>query len=340
MSEKKTKNRVVIIGAGFSIAAGIPPQRRLLADIFDIKEEELSYRHATVRNDKIKLEGFLKSLYGRNWLPENISLEDIYTIVDTAILKQRNIGIFDPSALFKVRESLDRLILYIVNKDISPEDIEQYGKKVNELIGTWDTDFISLNWDYLLERVLIYLGYRIDYGIPLERTYKQNKRSSHLLVLKPHGSLNWRVCPICESIYVFMEQENIFQCTKCRGIYESQKEIIEVLQPLDVHFSQGLLPLLVSPTFFKVHSIPQLNIIMQNMYSVLAKADELVFIGYSLPISDHDIRDLLIKSYSIKRKSSVNVILKPSSENEKVELIQHYNSIYEDSILDFRWDGF
>lgn len=339
MSEKKPKKRVIIIGAGFSISAGIPPQGHLLRDIFDIRIEDLGYQHATIRNDRIKLQGFLNSLYGSNWRSENILLEDIYTTVDTAISRQRNIGIFDPSALFKIRESLDRLILYIVNKDISPGDIVQYGKKVGKLIDTPNTQFISLNWDYLLERVLIYLGYKINYGIPLERTYKQG-RKPQLLVLKPHGSLNWRLCPICENIYVFMEQENIFKCTKCRGIYESRREIIEILQTLDINFNQGLLPLLVSPTFFKAHSVPQLNMIMQNMYSVLAKAEELVFIGYSLPISDHDIRDLLIKSYSIKRKSSVNVILKPSSEIEKAELTQHYNSIFDDSVLNFKWDGF
>jgi NAD-dependent SIR2 family protein deacetylase len=341
MSKKKSKNRVVFIGAGFSISAGIPPQGRLLTDIFDIKEEEPDYRHLTIRDDRTKLEGFFKALYGRSWAPENISLEDIYTMVDTAILRQRNIGIFNPSALFKIRESLDRLILYIVNKDISPEDIKQYGEKVSELIGTWNTDFISLNWDYLLERVLIDLGYRIDYGVPLERTYKHNLGSSRLLVLKPHGSLNWRLCPICESIYVFMEDENIFQCTNCREIYESKREIMEVLQTLDLNFNQGLLPLLVSPTFLKAHSVPQLNTIMHNMYSVLTKADELVFIGYSLPISDHDIRDLLIKSYSIiKQKIRVKVILKSSSKAEKAELVRHYKSIFDDSILNFRWNGF
>jgi NAD-dependent SIR2 family protein deacetylase len=340
MSEKKTKNRVVVIGAGFSISAGIPPQGRLLTEILNIKDEELDYRHLTIRDDKTRLEGFFKAIYGINWSSGNISLEDIYTMVDTAILRQRNIGIFNPSSLFKIRESLDRLILYIINKDISHEDIKKYGDKVSQLIGTWDTDFISLNWDYLLERVLIDLGHRIDYGVPLKRTYKHTKNSSRVLVLKPHGSLNWRLCPICESIYVFMEHENIFQCTTCRKIYKSKRGVIEVLQTLDLNFDQGLLPLLVSPTFLKAHSLPQLNTIMQKMYSVLTKADELIFIGYSLPISDHDIRDLLIKSYSIKRKVVVDVILKPSSETEKAELVRHYNSIFEDSILNFRWDGF
>ncbi|NIM15150.1 MAG: hypothetical protein GTO45_24565 [Candidatus Aminicenantes bacterium] len=292
---------------------------------------------------RIKFEGFLKSLFGRDWLPGNSSLEDIYTIVDTAILRQRNIGIFDPSALFRIRESLDRLILYIVNKDILPEDIEQYGKKVSKLIGgrnVWNTEFISLNWDYLVERILIDLGYWIDYGIPLERTYTHNKRGPTILVLKPHGSLNWKLCPICEKIYAFMEHENIFQCANCQAIYETKKEIIEVLQTLDVNFNSGLLPLLVSPTFLKVQSVPQLNIIMQEIYFHLSNADELIFIGYSLPISDHDIRELLIKAYSIKPKIKVNVILKSSSDTEKTELTHHYSSIFDDSVLNFHWDGF
>jgi hypothetical protein len=235
---------------------------------------------------------------------------------------------------------LDRLILYIVNKDISPSDIQRYGNKVHKLISNGKAKFISLNWDYLLERVLISLDYQIDYGVPLERTYKQNRSGPRILVLKPHGSLNWRLCPICESIYVFMEHENIFQCAKCMKLYDTKKEIIEVLQNLDVNFNRSLLPLLVSPTFLKAHTVPQLNIIVQKMYSVLSKADELLFIGYSLPISDHDIRDPLIKSYSSKREITVDVILKPSSEREKTELKQHYNSIFQESILNFKWDGF
>lgn len=340
MRKRKAKNRAVIIGAGFSILAGIPPQKRLLLDIFNINEEELSYENTTIPSDKTKLEGFLKSLYGLHWKSENISLEDIYTIVDIAIYKQRNIGIFDPSALFKIRESLDRLILYIINKEISPNVISDYEKKVQKLISKGNTTFISLNWDYLLERVLISLGYRIDYGIPLEKTYEQNKTNRHISVLKPHGSLNWRLCPICESIYAFMEYENIFQCTKCREIYEHQEEIIKVLETHGINFNQALLPLLVSPTFLKITSVPQLNIIMQAMYSALSRADELVFIGYSLPISDHDIRDLLIKSYSIKPKINVQVILKPSSEEEKAALVRHYNGIFNDRILQFDWKGF
>jgi NAD-dependent SIR2 family protein deacetylase len=340
MKNRKAKNRTVIIGAGFSIPAGIPPQKCLLAEIFNIKEEELSYENATIRDDKKKLEGFLKSLYGGYWKPDNISLEDIYTIADIAIFRQRNIGIFDPTALFRIRESMDRLILYIINKEISPRDINYYEEKVQKLIGSENTSFISLNWDYLLERVLISLGYKIDYGVPLERTYKQNKTSRHVSVLKPHGSLNWRLCPICESIYAFMEYENIFQCTKCKEIYEHQREIIEVLETQGINFNQALLPLLVSPTFLKVTSVPQLNIIMQAMYSALSKADELVFIGYSLPISDHDIRDLLIKSYSIKQQINVQVILKPTTEEEKAELTRHYNSIFDHRILKFDWEGF
>jgi NAD-dependent SIR2 family protein deacetylase len=339
-SKSKNINRVIIIGAGFSIAAGIPPQNRLLNEISQVNMEDLNFQQLSIQHDWLKLNQYLISLYGNNWDPMKVSLEDVYTMMDTAILKQRNIGIFNPSSLFMIREAFDRLILYIIDKEISREDIQEYGKKIFNVMGEGKTEFISLNWDYLLERVFISHRYSINYGVPLERTYKQAQENSKVLILKPHGSLNWRLCPICESIYAFMEYENISHCKKCKPLFKTQTNIIDTLGKLDVSFNEKLLPLLVSPTFIKSNSIPQLNTITNKMQEILAKADELVFIGYSLPISDHDIRELLIKSFSIKPKQSVHVILKPSTQSEKNELIKHYDSIFPDSILTFEWDGF
>ena len=345
MSEKINKHRVIVIGAGFSISAGIPPQKELVTEIDKINAEEPTSSYTTIEDDQKTLDYFLKSLYGDNFLSKNIFLEDIYTMMDTAISRHRNIGIFKPPSLFQIKEALDRLILYIVNKEISPTDITLYGNKVSSLMDSSDTTFISLNWDFLLERVLIDLDYTIDYGFPLDPTYKPPDGKQRITVLKPHGSLNWRLCPTCERIYGFMKQasiSHISQCEKCREIYDSQAGIIDSFEALGLGFSfnQRLLPLLVSPTFLKNHSIPQLNIISQKMHSSLAKADELVFIGYSLPVSDHDIRDQLIKACSIKPKDVVKVILKPSSLNEREQLKSHYNSIFHDSKPEFQWNGF
>jgi hypothetical protein len=343
MSSDQKGNRVIVLGAGFSCSAGIPLQKDLLTDISQIELDLFSSGGALAR-DKQKLDAFLENLYGLERNPENITLEDLYTMIDMAISRQRNIGIFAPSSLFKIRESLDRLILYTVNKDIPPETIDDYKVKVEETIGEKNAVFINLNWDFLLEQILLHLGYQVEYGVSLKSIEKHQERGAagkKMLVLKPHGSLNWRLCPICETIYFFMKYSDISTCSQCRSIYEKKNRIIQLFQ--DKHrftFEPDLLPLLVSPTFMKNNIVPQLNIIMQKMYRALTEADELIFIGYSLPISDHDIRDYLIKAYSLKPEISVKVILKSNDQREKKALQSHYDSIFASAEPNYHWDGF
>lgn len=344
MTDRVKKKKVIILGAGFSYDAGIPLQNNLLGDIFKIEAQDYAAGGISLRSDQQKLKGFLKNLYGNDPDPRSIPLEDLYTMIDIAITRQRNIDIFDPSSLFKIRESLDRLILYTVNKDISEKAIDDYIEKVKKLLKTGINKFISLNWDYLLEQILVKLGYQIDYGAKLEfsekkQTGKEGQKS--ITVLKPHGSLNWRLCPICETIFYFLENENIFRCPNCEEIYEKKKHIIESY-PEDSRFTfePDLLPLLVSPTFMKNNIVPQLNIIMQLMYRHLSEADQLIFIGYSLPISDHDIRDYLIKAYSLNQEMSVKVILKSKKKRDKETLKSHYNNIFAKANPKFLWGGF
>ena len=64
---------------------------------------------------------------------------------------------------------------------------------------------------------------------------------------------------------------------------------------------------LVMPTFLKDFSNFQLKLVWQNTAVELMEASKLVFIGYSLPESDFEFRQLL--SRMIHRSAQIDVVL-------------------------------
>ena len=83
------QNRVVILGAGFSVSAGVPNQSNILNKILHIQQ---NYEFEDVFNteipvDKEIIQIFIRHLYD-NISYERVSLEDLYTLIDQAILKK------------------------------------------------------------------------------------------------------------------------------------------------------------------------------------------------------------------------------------------------------------
>ena len=342
-------SRVVILGAGFSQAAGVPSQKDLLKRIVNIHDyvDLLDSFDTEILSDKEIVEIFIEHLF-KNTVQSKISLEDLYTIIDRSVIKQRNIGIFDVAAIIQVRESLDRLISFVVNKEINEDAITKiYLPLIEELEKTNTLGFISLNWDFLLEKVLFTKSISTDYVVPLETMVFQKhlNYSNKYKVLKPHGSLNWLYCPICETIYsdIDFSTHNISlsKCHKCEKIYNANiKNLHSLKQFHNIFIRKGLMPLLISPTFIKDNSSPHLNFLFQEIYNFLVNSEELIFIGYSLPISDHDIRNILIKANSVNQNSKIKVILKENRPDQKQYLMNNYKSIYGENNIEFYWNGF
>lgn len=330
-------SRVIILGAGFSIPAGIPQQNQILKSIFNIKLADLSHLDTAIPDDIELFKKFYQYFVKKDNYFE-IHLEDIYTSIDKAIVRQRNIGVFDASLLLYIRESLDRLIGYVINREIKSDDIEKYKEKLSFFFDKKKKiKFISLNWDFLLEKVLLEMNFKIDYEIPLKFT--EDIKGKGIAVLKPHGSLNWKLCPICEKIFAFFENE-IWHCKNCHGIYSNEVSLMNELIKKRIIIKERLIPLLVTPTFLKSNFVPQLNLIMQFFYEYLIEADELHFIGYSLPLSDHDIRSVLLSAKSVNPHVNVSVILKSKNKTEIKRLQNNYRSIYTENNIQFSFKGF
>jgi hypothetical protein len=97
---------VYVLGAGFSIPAGAPPQAQILDDILKLNEDE-----ANVKKGKTRLIGFLEQDLRIDLTKiGQVALEDIYTPLDRCIADGTSLKSQTAECLSKLRDDLEYLI--------------------------------------------------------------------------------------------------------------------------------------------------------------------------------------------------------------------------------------
>lgn len=168
---------------------------------------------------------------------------------------------------------------------------------------------LSLNYDIIVDNALVSRSERIDYGVsvryaleryttpkPYEsqerprRNRLRNRRPSPNHPLhKLHGSLNWLYCPSCQHLDVTIGRKGVsylyeegsdFTCPVCFGPY---------------------VPLIITPTLLKTYDNILLREIWRQAEDNVSKADEVVFIGYSMPDADVQLRCMLKRALYTNR---------------------------------------
>lgn len=336
---------VYILGAGFSIPCGAPSQSKII-------EKILSLPQSTKLDDKQKrkIEASVAKFteFAENNLFTSVSnlskiaLEDIFTPLDKCIIEDISFRDIDPKKLIETRENLYGLIASAISTSISSTSEPYITKFVDYLITQTEVRrrnikddkvaVISTNWDIVLDNAIQskldsikkdeedFAGV-LDYCCYIS-SLKEDKRIKpglqalgmgkfNVKLLKLHGSMNWLVCPRCQRLYVSYYKN--FQgnyilknhyCRHCQNNFENNR-----------HESTRLRGNLIMPTFLKSLNNFQLKLIWQNAGIELSEADKIVFIGYSLPYADFELRQLL--SRMLKRNVEVRVVLTKHDEPQK-----------------------
>jgi hypothetical protein len=301
-----------ILGAGFSIEAGAPSQEKLMGKIFQIHSDTPSvFEMDAIKKFKIFLTETLN-------IPEafyhNIPLEDIFTPIDRALLDNtafRNLSIIELKEIRNIIYYLISKTLDVLLRNSEKEYIDNFAKyiveecsvRANNKYREYDNiSILSTNWDILLDNsiksfiesnselkgVVDYCCYISSYNKD-DETIKPGLEilgagGFNVKLLKLHGSLNWLQCPRCQRLYVDFHKKisvdihsNCRHCNKNFGHKNSHK----------------LTSNLIMPTFLKDLSNPQYKLIWQNAGIELSEAKKIVFIGYSLPYADFEMRQLL-----------------------------------------------
>lgn len=298
-----------ILGAGASMSAGAPSVKNFLKKAHD---------WGVLRNDS-NLMGFLNELYSVSQTQDYPNVEEVLTLIDMAIQKGENLLVgadilIDMSILRDDIHSVIRQTLSEAGKDGNNKAYTQFLKKK---ISTEDT-IISLNYDTYLDDEIYKMYNRVNYGIDLEPfdtqaelfiTSNEEEEKEPPLLLKLHGSINWFYCYLGEGAYIYRKAEKATKKEIEKLIDEVRweekidkerysRDPIQLLRcPVHNHPFDSII---IYPTWLKAYDIPQINQIWSQALREISESDELVFIGYSMPSSDTEIRYLLKKALKTK----------------------------------------
>jgi len=346
---------VYILGAGFSMDAGAPSQEKLVEKIFEIHN---SNPHIFIAGTVNRFKDFLtNTLNIPETLQKNIPFEDIFTPLDKCLLDNLS---FRNLRIDQVKE-IRGLIYYLIGKTLQhillTSDkgyIDRFATfLVNECHKRKDKNYpnvdnvsvITTNWDILLDRSIqdqidskYYLKAVVDYCCYISSYRKDDERVKpglevlgsggfNVKLVKLHGSLNWLQCPRCQRVYVDIDDKiAINQYTdpiNCRHCDEN----------FNKHPSHELTSNIIMPTFLKNLSNPQYKLIWQNAGVELSEAKKIIFIGYSLPQADYEMRQLL--SRMVRKDAEVLVVgysRDPKNDKSFQELENRYKVFFGDRL--------
>jgi NAD-dependent SIR2 family protein deacetylase len=342
MSEKT----VFVVGAGFSANAGLPLQSQFT---------ELFLKAQTFKRGKSRmlmphLGRFVEDVFGfstSHALTSYPELEDVFTLLDLSANTGHHLGVrYSPKELRKLRRMLLSRTIHMLNTAYlngkSSPSKERAGllKFVSEL-DPQRHQFVSLNWDVVLEGCLDEVGARfapfyspeIRRGIIKDENLslpKRPARADQMLVAKMHGSINWLYCDCCRRTY----SVPVDQVARL-GTQVLKSEEAEELYPkkaptrLSCPFCTVDLGVrLATFSFQKALRAPMFESSWLEAEKALRRAQRWVFIGYSLPAADYEFKYLL-KRVQLARETLPEIVVVTKTDSIKKSVaIQSYRRFF------------
>jgi len=311
---------VFVFGAGFSAPADMPIARNLMREVLR-------------RPDEKAVRATYRSLFGHSHdgVEEmaDIPMEDVFTVLDRAIRGREAIRGFAREQIESARAELVRGILALFAERLAAFDERPYRAFFEEVVARRLGDgspaaqsadpfsIISLNWDtipdWLVDRYGTQRGVAVDYacyddaapGSPhhVPSLMLKAKGCFNVKLLKLHGSVNWLLCPSCSRLYSIrggdegpprLDAEERVECAHCEGV-ETEA-------------------LIVTPTLLKDLRPVHLASVWHQAMVDLQEARRIVFVGYSFPTSDFELRYVLLKALTGRQRPAVRVVLYPPDE--------------------------
>jgi NAD-dependent SIR2 family protein deacetylase len=297
-----------------------------------IQKAEYCSIMALSKNSKPFLNDYLKRAY-KIASEVNVTLEDLFTIFDKIILGHEHFQLYSVDNITTINKALRICIIFLLSYRCA--QIESKTNAISNLFSRMIFDMrvmsnrfndsvsiITMNWDSLIEKKLYQLSKEYNAGNNKIKIYpdlcfydnsynKDDKRPvstqikakgyRNIKLIKLHGSINWLNCPYCERTYVDFEEdialnELLLDCS-CR---ECEKNAISERSP-QMHST------LITPTFLKDLDDLHLRNIWHNALMDLIDAKKIIFIGYSFPDADFEMRCLLKKA--VQPNTKIEVIL-------------------------------
>ncbi len=321
---------IYILGAGFSRYAGAPSQDKILDGIIILsKPTHIDLKWPSFENSRQLLIEFIKKVFNPTTeeMMKKISLEDLFTFLDKAMLERSGFSTFTEENVENIREALNFCIVYLFDNKLSegrPDFYNNLGKaiiKKRKEAGQHADPLaiISLNWDIILDNALFEAIEQENSTITTEKvgidyccytTHRITGEGSMLVkakggynikMQKLHGSFNWLSCPTCGRLYYDI------------GFKVSLLTFVDKMFCPYCHEVGTLGSLFITPTLLKDLDNTHLRMVWHNADLDLREANRIVFVGYSLPLADFQLRYILKKS--IKHSTKIEVVLKSGTKD-------------------------
>ncbi|MFA5872621.1 MAG: hypothetical protein WC832_01530 [Anaerolineales bacterium] len=312
MTIKDTKEKVAfILGAGFSKCADLPVQ----SEFSSLLTSNEFHNPIDVLITKT-IKDFLKDVFGWKVMMDLPNLEDIFTFIDLSAGSGHHLGIkYKPNRL----RALRRMLIYRTFQIIDHRF--KYSVDIERLLRHYQNDdcsFVVMNWDIVLEKHLqsINTNRKINYITPSHDwdNHERGNSEEGIKICKMHGSSNWAYCENCKTLFYLLDEK--LSLHKKVGLVKSDFRLFDE-KFTDKHFddSIGLSPSEKQcricnnslathiATFsyrksFRTAAYPAIWLEAEN---ILANATKWIFVGYSLPEADFEIKHL-IKSSELRLK--------------------------------------
>lgn len=300
-----------ILGAGFSKCADLPVQAEF-SNLLTSAEFDNSI-------DKVitnAIKDFLKDVFGWKDKNEIPSLEDIFTFIDLSAGSGHHLGIkYKPNRL----RALRRMLIYRTFQIIDYRF--KYSNDIDKLLRHYeksDPSFIVMNWDIVLEKHLqkISSSRKVNYITPSYdwNNYERGDAEDGIKICKIHGSSNWVYCENCKTLFYVLDEK--LSLHKKVGLIKADFRLFDE-KFTDKHFdtSIGLSPNdkkckicnnsvashIATFSYRKSFRTAAYPAIWAEAENILANATKWIFIGYSLPEADFELKHL-IKSAELRLK--------------------------------------
>jgi NAD-dependent SIR2 family protein deacetylase len=280
----------------------------------------------------------------------NVTMEDIFTLFDKVTLGQEHFRTYTTEMIRQKHEALKKCIIFLLayksTKTFGEETTSshKFAKLIfnDRIKSSYQEDILSIitmNWDSILEREIYKLCTRYnmsktkvkiypdlcfydycfnDSETHIVSTHIKARKHKNIKIMKLHGSINWLVCTNCKRIYVDYDDDIAIHelstehpCPQCGKEFSDEENIPQMHS------------ILITPTFLKDLNNLQLKNIWHNAFMDLSEASKVVFIGYSFPDADFEMRYLLKKA--INPNTMIEVILHSSDDPLKYKsLLEAY----------------
>lgn len=330
MQINNKKNTVFILGAGFSKCADLPVQAEfsslLTSSEFDTAIDKVITR---------AIKKFLEDVFGWKDTREIPSLEDIFTFIDLSAGSGHHLGIkYTP----KLLRALRRMLIYRTFQIIDHRF--KHSEDIEKLLKYYEKDtcsFIVMNWDIVLEKHLQTIDYKkINYITPSYdwNNYKRGDSEEGTKICKMHGSSNWVYCENCKTLFYLLDEK--LSLHKKVGLVKSDFRLFDE-KFTDKHFDEslGITPSekkckicnnavashIATFSYRKSFRTAAYPAIWSEAENILANSTKWIFIGYSLPEADFELKHL-IKNAELRFKHKrmehdIDVVIYNDNSTEK-----------------------